>query len=322
MNISDIITQFGAYYLDHGQNRQNLINELLKPTDTVNLPGVQNIRTKETVYRTAYTNFGDTLQAYQHAFTPAGAATFNPQVIELNHMKSDIAINDIDSIEASWLGWLAGDSSRNLKDWPIVRYIMEVLWLPKLRENFELYTIYKGVYAAPSAGTAGTPAGAMDGIKKKLKDGAGRSDNAVNSVANIGALAEGTIYQQVEAFAKAIDTMFHNEEITLFVAPEFETAYKKAVRDLKGYVYFSDKDIDTRVDFTNFRLKGVNSMRGTTDIWATLPNNMLYIQKMGDSMGDVDVQQHHRDISVMLDYWKAVGFENNNLVWASDATLL
>lgn len=319
MDISTILSQFGAYYLDHGQNASNLMNEILRPTDTMDLQGVQRIRTKETIFRSADTRFSETLQAYQHGFTPNGQATFTPNVIQLQHIKSDIAMHDIDTIEASWLGFLAGDNGATLKTWPIVRYFIEQLWMPKFRENWELEAIYKGVRQESVVGNAGTASHAIDGIKKRLQEAA-VATHPLTTVTT-GALSTATIYEQMEAIAAAIYAKFSNRPFVVFCGPEFEFAYKKALRDLGKYVMFSDKDVSTKIDFTNVVIKGVESMRGTTDWFATIPQNMLYITKMADGAGAIDIQQFHRDIDIMIDYWFGVGFENNQLLFASNTTV-
>ena len=62
-------------------------------------------------------------------------------------------------------------------------------------------------------------------------------------------------------------------------------------------------------------------MAGTTDIWATMPQNMFHIMKRGDGLQNIDLQKSDRMVKILMDWWEAVGFGCNKLVWASEETV-
>ena len=81
-------------------------------------------------------------------------------------MKADMEETP-DDLEATWLGFLA-DDSLDRKVWPFVRWLIEVHALPQIQEDYELYEVYGGNYAAPVNGVPGPAGTAMDGIKTTL----------------------------------------------------------------------------------------------------------------------------------------------------------
>jgi len=320
MNISDIITQFGAYYIAGGQGYANLKEAILRPTDMLDEAGVQRIRTKDTAIRTSYNSFGDTLQPFQAGFTPSGTATFKPRTINLQPIKSDVTITDIDTLVASWLGFLAGDSSKNREEWPFVRYMIEKLWLPKFRENLETNAIYKGKYVAPTTGTASTPDKAFDGLREKLKTAAAFTAAPANMV-NTGVLATNTIYDQMKTVAEAIVKKYAHNPFTIYVAPELAMAYKSQQLARKEFVYFGEKDLPAKVLFSNCVVKGVEAMSGTTDWFATPSSNIMHITKMDDSASAIKMETSHRVIDMLFDYWFAVDFDRTDLVFTNTQTI-
>ena len=160
MNIQDIITEFGAYYMPGSENMNRLIVKLYarSVTDTV-----LNTRvTDATLWRAAEASIGSILQPFQKDWTPKGEATLTPLSIGLFKMKIDCEEHP-DSLEETWAGFLA-DNSLDRKTWPFVRWFVEVLMLPKAKEEYELEAIYFGKRKEPVKGTPGEAFEVMNGI--------------------------------------------------------------------------------------------------------------------------------------------------------------
>ena len=319
VTITDLLTAYGNYYLKGTQNRSRLIGVPTIASETLAIPGVRHIKTDETIYRLANPMFSSVLQQFQKAFTSKGGVDFHPNEIQLRQMKVDDQLYPHD-IEESWLGFLAGDSSRNIEDWPIVRYLLEVYYAQQIEEDKELNAVYKGVYEAPSVGVAGAPAKVFDGFHKLLKVGAADTDYPINIVDGIGELDVDDAFDQIEAFSEKIASQFQKKNIILFVAPEFERAYRKGKRAKGFYEVTTDSQLGTRIDFTGHIVKGVSSMIGTKDIWATMPENMIHLMKRNDNLTNIDMQKADRLVKILMDWWEAVGFGVNKLVWASAET--
>ena len=315
-----IVTQFGDYYKKGQNNRSRLFARMTQPSETLAIAGIKHIHTDETVYEASNVTQSEVIQPYQHGFTPKGDTKFLPNVIKLHKQKVDLQLAP-DAIEDNWLGFLAGDTQK-LKDWPVVRYILEELVAAKIIEDRELSMIYKGEAAAPTAGTAGGAVTAMDGFKIIMKRAAATSHPyPIHKVSEIGVLNFGEIFDQVEAFEDAIPGTLKNRRMIICVAPEMATAYFRKLRALGFYDVSSANGLSMKVDKTNHEIVGLPSMTGTTDIWATTPENILHLTKRQDKAGNFDIQADKRDVNVLGHWYEGVGFIDNNLVFASDETV-
>ena len=76
MTIADIIAEFGAYYINQGQNASRLVQLLYRKSVTDSL--FRSIVTDDTVYRASQTRLGRILQPFQKGWTPLGAMSATP----------------------------------------------------------------------------------------------------------------------------------------------------------------------------------------------------------------------------------------------------
>lgn len=320
VTIDDIITAFGKYYLKGSQNKSRLLGVPFISGTTLRIPGMRHVNTTDTIYQMANPIFSKLLQQFQKSFTAKGGVDFHPNEIQLRQCKVDQEVYPHD-IEESWLGFLAGDSSRNIDQWPIVRYLLEEYIAQMIEEEKETDVVYKGEYAAPTSGSAGSGEHIFDGFHKLLQVGAADTDYPINVVSDIDELDVDTAFDQIENFSKGIASQFSKHNIMIFVAPEFERAYLEGKRAKGFYNITNDGQIGTRIDFTRHTVVGLESMAGTTDIWGTMPENMFHIMKRGDGLQNIDLQKSDRMVKILMDWWEAVGFGCNKLVWASSETV-
>ena len=320
IEVSTIVSQYGEYYKKGQNNRARLFAKMTAPSETLAIPGIKHIKTDETVYEAANVTQGSVVQAFQHGFTPKGDTTFTPNVIPLHKMKVDLNIEP-DAIEDNWLGFLAGDTQK-LKDWPIVRYIMEELVANKIIEERELYMVYKGIAATPVTNTAGAVINAMDGLRRRLQLAtANDHPYPAHVVEGLGILNASDIFDQVEAFEDAIPGFLKNQKMVLCVAPEMATAYFRKLRALGFYDVKNADGLSMMVDKTQHTLIGLPSMTGTTDIFATLPSNILHITKRSSAAGQFNMQEDKRDVCILGHWYEGVGFEDNDLVFTTKETV-
>lgn len=317
---TEIVTQFGDYYKKGQNNRSRLFAKATAPSETLAIPGIRHITTDETVYEGANVTQGSVIQGYQHAFTPKGDTAFIPNVIPLHKMKVDLNIEP-DSIEDNWLGFLAGDTQK-LKEWPIVRYIMEELVAGKIIEEKELELVYKGIAAAPTPNTAGAVKNAMDGLRRMLQlaTASGHSYPA-HVVEGLGVLNESDIFGQVEAFEDAIPGWMKNRQMIICMAPEMASAYFRKLRALGFYDVSNADGLSMKVDKTNHTIIGLASMSGTADMFATMPRNILHLVKRNSNIGNFNMQEDKRDVCILGHWYEGVGFEDNNLVFVTKETV-
>jgi len=314
LNIQKLQDEFEKFYLDYGQNRSKLIRSLTQPAVTLE-QYARRINTRETVFRLANYDFGSLIQPFSTKFEPISDITFYPNETLLAEMKINVSITPHD-IEEGYIGFLAGDETRTLKDWPVVRWLMEEYLVKQIAEDKELKMVYKGKKVLGGK----TPESCMDGIKEKLIKGA-TADYPINIITGIGPLSEASIFDKIESFDKQIPDLYNKKRVVLYMAPKWVRAYKTAKRANGFYTIFSEKNIDETIDFSNHLLVGLPSMAGTDDIWASVDNNLLWLAKRESALSQSSIQLHHYNVDILLDWWEAVGFACNQMVWCTEETL-
>lgn len=313
--ISDVITQYGAYYLDHGQSVQDLFKKLYRPSVTAAY--FQARPTKDTVYRVGSSDLDRVLQPFQKAFTPIGTLTFLANPIDLFNLKIDKQEYPDDIVD-SWLAFLEGDGIDRAQ-WPFVRWMLEVHIFTKAQEDYELNEAYAGVYAAPTPGTAGAAGTAMNGIKKVLTDYGAR----VNTI-TMGAIpvADIDFCTYVEDYVKAHGKEYRKRIDYVFMNEDLQFRYKEGKRQKYNLQYAQVGDLETVFHFPNAKVAGLPSMAGSNKLWSTLPTNRVRpIRKQPASTGSAQTMVKEfsaRAISIYTDWWEVLGFLHPESVYKSD----
>ena len=316
LDISKLLSAFEEYYLDAGQNKSRLIRSLVQPAVTFERYARQ-IRTRETTFRLANYEYGSVIQPFSTKFEPISNIKFFPNETFLEPMKVNVQITPHD-IEQGYLGFMAGDETRTLQDWPIVRWLLEEYIAKQIQADRELYITYKGKKKVGGK----TPIDCMDGIKERLVKGA-TADYPINIIKGIGKLNATQIFDQIESFSKGIPDLYVGEKVSIFVAPKWVRAYREAKRDRGTYFIpvNGSNQIDERVDFTNHKLVPLPSMAGTDDIWASVDNNLLWLTKREGNLSQASIQLHHYNVDILLDWWEATNFACNQEVWTTEETV-
>lgn len=310
---TDLVTAFGTYYLQEGQNLERLKSAIRQPSVTPSY--AKPIITESDVYRSANTVLGEIVQGFQKAFTGKGDLTFIPNEIRLRNAKIDVSLFP-DDVKSSWLGFLASLTEQDRANWPIVRYILESEIAPQIAHDLETKAYWGGSYVAPTAGTAGTAAGTMDGLKKLID--AGLTATTINAIALTALPTPSTMFEAIEEFTD--DMLADNEalegaKIRVYMEPKFLRNYFRDKRNTHGndVNYVAGVNV---VDFTpNIELVALPSMAGSGYIFATPVDNFLHVRKV-NGMQDPKVEESKREVSLMLDWYEGIGFGYNELVYA------
>ena len=310
-----IVEEYGKYYEKAGQNRQRLVRALMTPSVTLE-KNARRIPTEETIYKASDLKTSSVVQPYSHDFTPMGEIEFIPNPVYLRQVKTDIQIVP-NKIEESWLGFLAANNC-SIKDWPVIRFIMEEYLKNQIEEDRELKMVYNGVYN-PSAEER-KPENCLDGIHKLLVDGAS-AQYPINVIEGIGELSADTVLDQVENFNAKIPSRYFYEKVTLFMAPEMALEYLRNKRDKGYYQIKGDEEIGYRIDFTNHTIFGSPAMAGTKHLWASVQRNLLWLTKRYQPISNLQIQVFDRTVKLLLDWWEGLGFACNQMVWASEPTV-
>lgn len=307
---TSIVQEYGAYYIDAGQNKKRILTMLSQGREITDF--ATPIKTDDTIFRLANATFRTLVQPFQKTFTQKGGVEIVPNEIRQYRFKIDDEFMP-DELYATWLGFLT-QKSVDRKDWPFVKWLIEVYYARQIDQDMELNEYYKGIYAAPVAGTAGTDGTGMNGLQKQIQ--AGVDALKINSV-NLGALDKTTIFDQVESFTDSIAEVYQGIKMNVFMSRYW---YKKYMQDKRAQGFYqrtSDKDIDGKIDFTPLDVKPLACMVGTDDIFCTPVENFIHISPATLTKNQFKLEEAKRSVAVMADWSEGLGFGINEAVWTN-----
>ena len=309
INVQELVAAFGRY---QETNNKTIYQKLIQKTFT---QGFMTTIVQDGDYRASQSIIDDLVQGFQKDWTPKGKAKFTPIEIRHRRHKFDKEFYP-DEIMASWLGFLA-DETKDRKDWPITRYILEKLILPKVEENREMKLIANGVYAAPTEGEAQATGLSMDGFLTILqaKEDAGTSN--INFI-ELEPFTTDNIVDEIEKFVDAIDELYQGMDIPIFISNKWYKAYKRKYRELYGtnLDYLDSKNSD-KVDYSNNRLQVLPSMASSDRIVCTPKENFIRLIKQNDGASKVFIESVDRKVKIWADWHENVGFAIEEVVWTN-----
>ena len=307
---TSIVQEYGAFYIDAGQNKKRILTMLSQGREITDF--ATPIKTDDTIFRLANATFRTLVQPFQKTFTQKGGVEIVPNEIRQYRFKIDDEFMP-DELYATWLGFLT-QKSVDRKDWPFVKWLIEVYYARQIDQDMELNEYYKGAYAAPVAGTAGADGTGMNGLRKQLQ--AGVDAHKINSI-NLGTLDKSTIFDQVEAFTDEITEVYQGIKMNVFMSRKW---YKKYMQDKRAQGFYqrtSDKDIDGKIDFTPLDVKPLACMVGTDDIFCTPVENFIHISPATLTKNQFKLEEAKRAVAVMADWSEGLGFGINEAVWTN-----
>ena len=276
---------------------------------------MKTVATKDLEWRAAQAVISNLVQGFQKAYTPKGVATFTPLTLVQRRHKFDLEFYPDDIFE-SWIGFLAAED-KDRKVWPITRYIIDELVIPKVNENRELFLIGKGVYAAPVNGVAQNTGKSMDGFCTILEKEYNNIDTKVNFFdgGETGPLDKENVVEFVEEFVDWISELYQGIAMNIFVSPTMYRAYRRKYRDTYG----SDNDFKGETNIvldSNKKLVALPSMAGKEILFATPKENFIRLINANDGASNIAVESDVRKIIVFADWHEAVGFSMGEAVFA------
>lgn len=313
---TDVVTDFGSYYLNHGQSEQDIHDRLRENLEN-ELADFTIVESDDTILRSANVQYAEVLQAFQQTFTPKGGVTFTPKAIPLFNVKIDQLFYP-DALKNQWLAFL---TSENLDrtTWPFVRWFIERYVMGQISHDI-VKNLYGAAYAAPTSGTAGNASAAFDGIKKII--------NAAITAGDITPITTGapnatpaTWCGQIEAFIKGIPELYWETPMSIQMSRALAMRYREGRRVKYNSNYAQISDAMAVQDFEQIMVHGRGSMSGVTKIWATPRANAIMAFKGGSNRNIVEVEKVDRQVKVYTDFWLAIGFIDDGLVFTNDQDL-
>lgn len=312
IELSDVKTEFGAFFLDHGQGMKNIRKLLNFKAETSEL--FTPVVTEDTVLRYSVSELSSVLQGFQTGWTPKGDTTFTPRPIVLNPMKMDLECYP-HTLEASWLGFLSSNQA-SPKEWPFVKWwMMEVL--EQLEEDYEMDAIFAGEYVAITPGTASASSEVMDGIKKIINDAitAGTMSTISTGAPDSDPV---TWVEQVEAFMRQVDRRYKRKAMTLAMNDTLADRYFQGMRE-KYNLSYESVQVNKVDGFRNITVKGYASFGSSAKIFCTPKENAIEATKWPNKKPGVEGED--RKVKLWTDFHKGIGFIVHEAVFTNDQDL-
>ncbi len=307
---ADIIKEYGAYYINAGQNAKRILTMLSQGREITRF--ATPVKTDDTIFRLANATFRSLVQPFQKTFTQKGGTEIVPKEIRQYRFKIDDEFMP-DELYATWLGFLTAPNV-NRKDWPFVKWLVEHYYKKQIDQDMELNEYFNGVYQAPTAGVAGSDGTGMDGVLKLLTDGVNAAK--MKSI-DIGALNEATIFDQVEEFTDEISEVYQGIKMNVNMSRKWWKKYMQDKRAQGFYQKTSDKEITSEIDFTPLDVKPLASMVGSDVIFCTPRENFIHVSPASLNRNNFKVEEAKRSVAVMGDWSEGLGFGIDEIVWTN-----
>jgi hypothetical protein len=328
MDIQDVITEYGNFYRDGGQDLQRILTKPYISSQTEALFGL--IPTDDTSYQMGVTELSSVLQPFQPGWTPKGQLKASPIILTQTPFKVDLEENP-DKLEASWLGFLA-DNKLNRAEWPFVRYLVEVHLYNKMDEEYELDVIYFGKFVAPTPGVAGPAAESMDGIRTVI--------NRAVQQSKITPIVMGAIPTDPKAFCEYIEAFVEkftrryrgramevcmNTTLARRYARGRHEKYKLDTTDAPAKPIIDGNGealLQVPIEFGKHTVVGLDSMGDSMKIWATHKENRKRLAKKTINTRSVRIESAKREVFIFTDFWKGLGFPLLEAVFTNEQDLV
>lgn len=314
--LTDLISEFGAYYRPGSQNEQDLYKQFFAKNGTSVVFGRRV--TEGTIMEGGLVTQSAVLQGYQDTYTPYGDTSLAGLTHPLYKLKVDLDMKP-DVIEQSWIGFLA-DNSLDRKNYPIVRYIMENLIIPQMEDDYERTAVYKGVYSAPTDGVPHPVANSIDGLKKKINDGI---DNSSIDPIVVGAVPTDDVdfVDYVEEFLDAIPEEVLPRLSTLNMSITLMKRFRRGMRAKYNMSYSQASDLLVPMDYDNILVNGHLSHAGSTKIWTTPFGNVSEGVKKPTNEEAFQIESARRVVSIFTDFYKGLGIWQGRYFYTNDVEL-
>lgn len=313
IDASQLVADFGDYYLNSGQNLDNLHMLPMESFDTRDAFTI--ITTNDTILRESNVEFGSILQQYQDDFTPKGDVTFKPREIPLFQMKVDQRFNPT-SLQKTWVAFLT-TNALDRATWPFVRWISEVYLIGQSNEDMELYAIHNGEYEAPVEGEPGDASKVMNGVNKIIVDAEAAGDLDFITTGAPDA-TPATFVGQVEAFVKSMPEKYRRMNMQINMSRTLEERFVEGMQVKYNVNYAQTAQLRAVRNFENISVIGRPSLMGKSRIWATPKYNAIMGVKGFENREVFKIESEKRFVNMFTDYWAGIGFINYALVFANE----
>lgn len=310
IDITQLNAQLGAYARRHSQDIATALFQGLEFEGFMtSVPGVTD------EYTTQSADISEVLQPFQCDWTPKGTASFDARINKVRQIKIDCEIPCIDDLSRSWLAFLT-DEEKDRREWPIVRWIIDRLVLPKAIAELDDMS-YNGVYSAPTPGTPGAAADSADGMAEIIANEI--SGGGLTPIPT-GAITPANIVDAVEDFVGAIPKPYRNLEGPIFMsctnARNYELGYRNAYGQNNNY----NGNGQLRIDGSRKFIIPIAAMEGSDRFICTPRGNMFKMYDKINTISNLNAQLEKRQIILFGDFKRGWGIGDRNRMFVNDQT--
>jgi hypothetical protein len=305
INIESTAATLNRYAVQYGADIQQKLRQGLEWEQMF------PVRACDNTYSAPNATVSEILQAYQSDFTPKGNTTFDAVENKLQKIKVDMQL-DGDDLEKFWDSWKVEWHEIGLDpmEFSFPRYMYEKLIFPKLTEELNT-NAWKGVYAAPTPGTAGDSINAVNGYKTNFE--AAITAGNVTEYAT-GVLVEGTMVDQIESWCDALPDPYRNLPGRIYMSKSRSNWYFRNYRENFGAGAGTDNNMNSelRIDNTGKRIMGINSMEGSDRIFFVpdAVENVIWGTRRGfPTFPEIRFQYIDRKIKLLGEFYRFYGVE-------------
>lgn len=316
MDVAALVSEYGAHYIDEGQNMQRLTRQLYYGNSFDELFTI--VRTDNTTYRGASSLVTRLAQPFQQDWTPLGDVEFVPAPIETYGIKMDVDVNP-DELVKTWMGW-ATSNDHDRAEWPFIRWLLEVHLVPKFTEDIMLNEAYNGEFAAVTPGTAGAAGTAMDGLKKIINDWITAGRISPFTIGAWSADPETFVTQLEDDFIGAIEEKYQRQTMTLVMNVSLYNRFR-AGQLAKYNKHYEQASTERFMLFPNITVVGEPALGSSEKVWCTPKENQILAWKYGEKGADFGIESRHRTVSIFTDFYKGYGFLIPEIVFTNNLDL-
>lgn len=266
---------------------------------------------------------GDTMQAYQSAFTPNNNQDISSESITLTPVKWDIEFtpDDLDHLLDKWAPDL-----RQFGDDLLINKFVEKLYmdylLPQYYDDLEYKAWWSGIRVTPTPGTAGATTGSVTGFKKIIADAITASK--ITPIVT-GAMSSSTAYAKIVQFTRDLPQVYQALPGEIYCSRGlFEKFLDNCIANniytvnAMALGQISEINIPT----TNKKLVVMNGMYGSSrlifDGSRNKDNLVMLVQKGKSFVPNLKWESYKRTLTAWADWQMAFGVEYYSTLFVND----
>lgn len=324
IDVSDLVDDYGLYYkLDPGAaERRKRLKDKLYNTKGKFDSYFQNVETDSTREDWSYSEHEEVLQPFQTTYTPKGGLSLKPNPATLFWGKYDLSYIP-DHLVLTYHSHLRA-KHLSVDECPFVEYVIEYHIIPRGHQDWKTKVSFKGAYAAPTPGTAGSAETTANGVRKILRD--------MNTAGMVTPTAMGAIpsdpveaYEYLEQLTyDGIPEEYRDEDITWMMGDDVFRNIADGLSEKHNKFYERTKETGDVLQIykkSNIKFAGFTEMEGSSLIFGMVKGSGLKLNKGSAKKDIMKVETLKRELYLFTDFHSGYHFSNPNEVFLNNQDL-